>query len=205
MDRTVRASSLLPFLTALLGMGIAGCGTSEPSRFYLLKASAWDTSQSVSAGKIRVGLHAFKLPPYLMRPNIVTVQEGNRIEIAEYDRWAESLEANLMRVLTINLTRLLPGASVYRYPWRRVPGVAFEVEGEVLRFGLEDDGNVRMVVQWTLRNGGDAVGVDHRFVFARPPVGEGVPSIVGMMNQAVTALSQEIAGEISRADGVRTQ
>jgi uncharacterized lipoprotein YmbA len=160
-----------------------------------------DSAQSVGSGEIRVGLYPFEIPQYLMRPNIVTMPEGNRLEIAEYDRWAESLDASLMRVLDINLTRMVPRASVHHYPWRREPGVLYEISGEVLQFGLEDDGIVRMIVHWTLRPAGDADGEDHRFVFARPPVGEGFVGIVTMMNQAVNALSEEIAAELNRMVG----
>jgi uncharacterized lipoprotein YmbA len=166
MDSISRASFLFPVILALAGAGIAGCGTSEPSRFYVLNAADWDSSANVSTGKIRVGLHPFDVPQYLLRMNIVTLLPGNRAEFAEYDRWAESLDASLSRVLAANLTRMVPGASLYHYPWRRDAGVRFEVEGEVLRYSLEGDGNVRMV---------------------------------DMMNQALTALSQEIAVEITRA------
>jgi len=183
---------------AVAALCFAGCGTSEPSRFYLLKATGVDSTEVSSPSGVRIGLHPFDLPEYLLRLNVVSMLEGNRVEIAEYDRWAEGLDASLPRVMADNLSNMVPEATVYRYPWRRDAGVQLEVSGEVLRFGLDVDGNVRMVVHWTLRKAGSGQGTDHRFIFARPPSGLGIPVSVDMMNQALTALCEAIAGEVSR-------
>ena len=200
MEQTFLKARILSVVIVVGGIWVGGCGTSEPSRFYVFTPAVRESTQSVDGGETRVGLHPFEIPQYLMRPNIVTMQEGNRIEIAEYDRWAESLDASLMRVLAINLAQMVPGASVHHYPWRRDQGVRYEISGEVLQFGREADGVVRMVVHWTLRRTGEVDGVDHRFSFARSPTHEGFLGIVEMMNQAVTVLSEDLAEAIARAE-----
>lgn len=198
MDVDSRTKVLVHVVLIFVALRFAGCGTSEPSRFYLLKATGVDSTEASSPSGVRIGLRPFDLPEYLLRLNVVSMLEGNRVDIAEYDRWAEGLDASLSRVMADNLSQMVPEAAVYRYPWRRDSGVQLEVSGEVLRFGLDVDGNVRMVVHWTLRRSGLAEGTDHRFVFARPPSGLGIPGTVDVMNQALTALCEAIAGEISR-------
>lgn len=184
------------FLAIIYALMIAGCGSSEPSRFYMLKAVGWENQTAAATDTLRIGLHAFVFPEYLLRPNIVTLKGGNRVDLAEYDRWAEELDQNVMRVLSVNLTHLVPAGVVLRYPWRREPGVNIEIDGEVLRFGREEDGQVHLVVEWTLRREGSPPDDRHRFVFAQRPVAEGVEGTVEAMNDGVTALSQEIAEEI---------
>ena len=191
--QTAGIGALLAIIGALI---IAGCGTSEPSRFYMLKAAGWESQTAAAADTLRIGLHGFVFPEYLMRPNIVTLKGANRVELAEYDRWAEGLDLNVMRVLSVNLTHLVPAAVVLRYPWRREPGVQIEIAGEVLRFGREEDGQVHLVVEWSLQQEGSPRDDHHRFVFAQRPAVEGVEGTVKAMNDGLTALSQEIAEEI---------
>jgi len=198
MDLASHARVLVRVVLVIVPLCIAGCGTSEPSRFYLLKAAGVDSTEVSSPSGVRIGLRPFHLPEYLLRYNVVSMLEGNRVDIAEYDRWAEGLDASLSRVMADNLSRMVSEAAVYHYPWRRDAGVQLEVSGEVLQFGLDTDGNVRMVVHWTLGKAGLGEGTDYRFVFARPPSAPGIPGTVDMMNQALTALCEAIAGEISQ-------
>ena len=80
---------------------LAACGTSEPSRLYTLSALP-DRSEGAAVARAAtpaVGVGPVTLPQYLDRPQIVERTGPNRLEIAEFDRWAGDLKKNLEQVL----------------------------------------------------------------------------------------------------------
>lgn len=78
------------------------CGTSAPSRFYIVNspsaASAAQPSSSATA-KVLVAIDVSDVPAHLQRDPIVTRGAGSMLEIAEFDRWAEPIAKALQRVL----------------------------------------------------------------------------------------------------------
>ena len=87
-----------------------GClGSTAPSRFYLLtpvEGAAVEAAAAVDSSKSTVFLAAVELPKYLSDPQIVTRIDGNELDFAEFDRWAEPLRDNFVRVLANNLATL---------------------------------------------------------------------------------------------------
>ena len=79
-----------------------GCASSPPARFYLL--SSLDTAPpgmkpAADEPCVSIGIGPVKMPDYLEQTKIVTRGEGNQLTLAEFDRWAELLKDNLVRVL----------------------------------------------------------------------------------------------------------
>jgi len=63
-----------------------------------------------------IGIGPVKIPEYLDRPQMVARPSDSGPQYPEVDKWAESLEKNLTRVLTVNLSVLVPPERVFIYP-----------------------------------------------------------------------------------------
>jgi hypothetical protein len=93
-------------------MLLAACatGTSAPSRFYVLAPlEAPEAEPQLAPGErcLAIGIGPVEIPAYLDRPQIVTRLSNNELNLAEFDKWAEPLRDNLIRVLAENISSLL--------------------------------------------------------------------------------------------------
>ena len=95
MIRTGRPKLRQAFLAGLMLLTLAGCETSEQARLYTLSGlpftAASASIQPASTSALAIGIGPVTLPFYLDRPQIVRRTSPNRLEIAEFDRWAEPL------------------------------------------------------------------------------------------------------------------
>src|SRR5512145_1644163 len=102
---------MYPIMLALVAVTLGaplllgGCA-SQPSRFYLLSAMPDNITASPAMSNQQaptIGVGPITLPRYVDRPQIVTRTGPYEIKLAEFDRWAEGLDANFSRVLAENL------------------------------------------------------------------------------------------------------
>lgn len=176
--------------------GIAGCttglgGRTPPSRFYLLAPLAAPTDQG---GGPSLGIGPIRLADYLDRPQIVTRSDRFRIELGEFDRWAEPLDAAVSRVLAADLAALLGSDRVRRYPWRDPRNVEVQVEVDVLRFDGPVAGPVELVAHWRVERSDRSVERTAHLV--EPLEGQGYEAFAAGMSRALLALSREIAAAV---------
>lgn len=115
------------FMVLVLVIGsllLAGClnfqPKDDPSRFYTLSslAIAGGGCGSCEGGGRVIGMARVVIPDYLDREKIVTEIQPNELYIAEYQYWAESLRRGITRVMTENLSALMPGATILPTPWQ---------------------------------------------------------------------------------------
>jgi uncharacterized lipoprotein YmbA len=99
---------------ALLGCcALFACGSSPPTRFYILNEIAPTTPAPAAAtpNQIPVRVEPITLAPELDRPEIVSRIGANRVHVAGSDRWAAPLAEQIRRVLSNDLSaRLSPGS-----------------------------------------------------------------------------------------------
>src|SRR3546814_11447622 len=86
------------------------------------------------------------LPAYLDRPDIVTRSTDNRLELADFDDWAEPLDDNITRVLAENLGHLLRTDRVVVLP-SASDAIDTEVRVDISRFEREPRSEERRVGQ----------------------------------------------------------
>src|SRR5262245_33951851 len=83
---------LAAWVLALLGvclLGLSGCRSSPPPRFYVLPSlTSADTALPAAPRDLTIGVGPVSLPPYLDRPQIVTRASRAKLELGEYDQWA---------------------------------------------------------------------------------------------------------------------
>jgi uncharacterized protein len=178
---------------------VGGCA-SQPSRFYLLSASPSTEAASLhTSGQqgLTIGVGPVTLPRYVDRPQIVTRTSPYEINVAEFDRWAEALDANFSRVLAENLSTLLPSARVVMPPWPRATPIDYQVSVDVTHFLSQVGGDSVLIADWTLFKGeGQDALTSGRSRFSAAPGGQDYAAIVAAMSQTVASLSREIATAI---------
>lgn len=189
----------LHIFTLPLILALAGCGTTQPARLYLLNAG--DSTQVDNTAHLTIGLGPIGFPAYLDRSKIIVRTGPNSFETAEYHRWAEPLETNFTHVLAQNLGNALPSAIVTTYPWRNGKEINIQVIIDVLSFDSDNNNQARLNVRWEL------IGADNKTI-APPQQHEYTNAArsgdyaarVQAMSECVKGLGQALAHEIARMD-----
>lgn len=188
-------------LACLLGL-TEGCAGSKPSRFYLLHSVARGeipAGQKASRNDISVGIGPVNLPEYLDRPQIITRTSLNRLELAEFDRWAEPLSETFPRVLAENLGAMLGTDRVLVYPWPRSSRVDCQVEVQVNRFEGSPGGSACLSAWWTLYGeNGKSVLASRQSELAEPVTSSSYEDLVAAQSRLLGSLSREIAAAITQ-------
>lgn len=193
-----------PAIVLVLWALSAGCASTAPSRFYLLDPLATpEGAASPAAGDISIGVGPVKLPGYLERPQIVTRDASPEISVAEFDRWAEPLSENFVRVLGENLSTLLGTDLITVFPWRGTHPLDYRVTVDVTRLDGELGGNAVLSARWAVGGKTDAEPVIVKKTTLTEPVNGGYEDFVAAHSRLLEALSREIAAEIKTASRVR--
>jgi len=178
-----------------------GCASSESAKFYTLSPLA--TSGEVRSEKNRtatdraIGIGPVRLPEYLVRKEIVTRTDANKIELGEYDLWGGSLQDDFSRTLLENLSLLLAGQQLSLYLWPGMGAVDYRVGMEVTRFDGIRGGDVILIAAWAIREGQSNKVVTVQNSRIQEPTGaQSYEAMVGGMSRALGRLSREIAEAI---------
>ena len=188
----MKGSLLAGFICALL---LAGCARTAPVSYYQLSAlDAARNASATEAGKMVIGIGPVRLPEYLDRPQIVTRQSANRLQLADNHRWAEPLGENIPRVLGENLSAQLGTDRILLYPWPSSRTTDYQLLVEVLHFENESDGAARLVALWSVkgRDGGIVLS-ERRSSHLAPAISRDQDGQVGALNAALGSLCREIA------------
>jgi uncharacterized protein len=179
---------------AVLGVGLlaAGCGSSPPSKFYVLTADPVPQRAWAGAPKT-VALGRVSLPGALDRPQIARRKGGNEIVFSDEERWAGPLDDMVRRVLADDLAARLPaGVSLIESSAKPPPGVTIAVE--VSRFDADEAGNVTLTARWeALGPTGAPLRPPSESTITEPGSGTDAPAVATTMSRAVAALSARIA------------
>lgn len=182
---------------------LSGCGATDPSRFYVLSALRSEDAHGEKrqhARAVAVGVGPIEVARYLDRPQIVMRTSPNRLDLSEFDKWAEPLADNIARVLSENLSGLLHTDRVLIYPWGATP-VDYRVEIRITRFDGQRGGDVLLVSHWTvLKERGAVVLASRKSRFSRPIAGGGLEAVAVAMSEILEQLSREIAATITNAE-----
>jgi len=177
----------------------AGCSTSPPTRFYVLSNLQQSPQPPISARQdIAVGVGPVELPDYLDRPQIVTRTGQNELNLAEFDKWGETLKDNANQVLAENLALLLPSKKVHTYPWKRSTALDYQVVVKITRFDHTEGGETALHARWNILSGdGNTELLSRETRYVDHPDGPGYAATVAAMNRALAQFSRDVANTIS--------
>ncbi|MEN8259507.1 MAG: PqiC family protein [Pseudomonadota bacterium] len=179
------------------------CAASRQTDFYLLKPTLPARSGAVLAQPdSTLFIKAIRLPEYLERPQMIVRDQGHRLRLSEFHRWAEPLRDNFARILAENLeARMAPqGIAVRSREYRGAAG--YELGLEILRFETELNGNAVLKVRWNLLRSDDHKLLETRTTeYALPLEDNDYESRVAAQSALVAMLADDIADRIRRERG----
>jgi len=194
--------------TVALFLGIclftwSGCASSRMARFYtlspLITPDAPSKTFPVDRG-IVVAVGPVTVPDYLNRPQILTRSGPSEHRLAEFERWAGSLDEDISRVLAENLSALLSqdNVTVLRRGRGAYPSPAkYRVGVDVTRFEGTVGKSVILAARWFVSGEEDKKILSARESIVKEPVaGQDYDALVGAMSRALVTLSREIAAAI---------
>jgi uncharacterized lipoprotein YmbA len=182
-------------LIVAAAVALSACGDTKPSRFYVLAPVVEPDGATREMVRTRAfGVGPVELPSYLDRPQLVSFTTANKVDISEFDRWAEPIEDNFTRVLGENLAALMPEARIETYPFSSTAPNALErqVVVQVSQFRLNAARQVEIKANWTVLEPGRRRGVARSFATLVPVEDQGTEAVVAAMSRAVGGLSRDI-------------
>jgi len=156
--------------------------------------SGGDTAPAAAGQRdLTLGVGPVTVPPYLDRSQIVTRTSRAKLVVADFDQWAGPLADTIARVLSENLSILIPTERVVLHPWSRTLDPDYQVTVEVLQFERGPGNQVVLAARWSLldRDGKELVLRTSRLNQAAS--GADYEATATAMGQALEVLAQDIA------------
>ena len=178
-------------LAILCAMGfVAGCGTSPPSRFYTLSATAPATALPST---LFVAVGPVTVPAVVDRPEFVVSTGPNELRIDDFNRWASPLQDNLSRAVAENLVAILGTPKVILFPQPLATDPDYRVAIEVRTFESVPGKSAVIDAVWTIRRAKDGKTQTGRTSARENVTDNGYESLAAAHSRAVARLSQDIA------------
>jgi len=182
---------------ALLAAAASGCGTTAPSRFYTLDATAGTDGAApvgaVSMASIMVG--PVSVPAAVDRPEFVVQTAPNRVDIDEFNRWAAPLGDGIAQAVAGDLVKLLGTPNVAAAPMANFEP-AYRVTIDVQRFDSVQGQAALLDAVWTVRQTAGGATRSGRTAAREPVQGDGFDALAAAHSRALAKLSADIAAAI---------
>jgi len=187
------------FISLILAGCLSASSTPNP-RFYALSAvGAQEAGRKfdIPAGMV-IGIGPVEIPEYLNRPQMVTQDNSGMLTFAQFDRWGESLDIGLERLINENLIAMLPKATIEPFPWNVNVFVRYQVIISLIRLDSELDKDMQFTAQWSIIDLKDKrVLVTKRSEFRRPIAPHNYSGLAKTLSSISASLSGEIAGALA--------
>lgn len=185
--RIVGAAALLVILV--------GCvGKSPKVTYYTLAPIA--AAGTASSEPLAIAVGPVDLPRALDRAQIATRVSPNRIDYDEFHRWAGTLDADILAVTAVNLSRLLGTDRVSVYPAAAAFPVDVRVLLDVVRFEADAGGTVTLDVRYTLEDGTGAPIDAGTFRTVKGSASDDYEARAAAHSAALGELAETLAGRV---------
>ena len=209
----MRSNHLSVIIIVLLAglLALNGClgdpGKTPPTRYYVLNSlysAEKKTAPVAILKKAAVGVGPIKLSQVLDRPQIIMRTSRNEIRVADLERWAGPLNEIMANVIVDNLTNLLPGTKIIKFPWQATISVTYQVTMDITRFDGMPGGDVNLRTRWgILGESGKKVLANRQSMLNEPIGGNSIADMVSAQSRLLEKLCREIAMEIKELEKQR--
>jgi uncharacterized lipoprotein YmbA len=198
-------------LMAVAATVLGGCQLLPPAsvdatRFFVLTGpSASGTELTQPAGRLQIGLKAVEMPAYLRATKSMVVRDGaNEIRYQDFSRWAEPLEAGVLRILKERLL-VSPGVrGVDAHPMRGDVTRDYDITVRIIRCeGASGDGGgtARFSASYEIVAADGSRDVLTSRTFTAPDVAwdeKDFGALAALLSEGVSGLGAQIAGDLPK-------
>jgi uncharacterized lipoprotein YmbA len=196
-DRLMRPSALCAWLLIAVSILAGGCLGRSPGVRHFMLGTSESTSTLARAPDMAVLVGPARLPAYLDRSQIATLEGGGEISLDEFNRWLGGFEENLLRALSLGLARELGSTKIVVAPSKAPFEIDYQIRLHVDDLIFEDAGGLRIRIRWALipiaEEGSPGLFVTDEFISMD---GNSVESVVGAHENALMDLVRRIADEL---------
>ncbi len=190
-------------VVAMACLVASGCSTpAATERFYALSdgmPSGAAPAAAGAAGAPGIVITAVTVPELVDRPQIVTRDGMNRINVSEQNQWAEPVKSGIGRVVAGRLSRSLAAggmtARVAAYPQTSIGDPDLRITIDVQRFDATPGGDAVIEALWTVRRNDGRVR-SGRTVATQPVRGVEFEEAVRAWSSALDGLDRDIAAAV---------
>ncbi len=170
------------------------CGSTQPSRFYLLSAD--EGSPAAATERPSLGVGPINFPAYLDRSQMVIRRDGE-LEVLAFERWAEPLPGHFLSVLVDNLTARTGSDRIYSFRWPGTISFDHRLTGSVSRFEVDASGGATLLIQWRIVDAdGAAVVPTRRSRFTAASTVGDHSDMAAALSRTLAAFSDEVAAAL---------
>ncbi len=181
---------------------LGGPGKTPATRYYVLDSMYSKENKDPTVAVLKgatVGVGPIRLSQVLDRPQIIMRTSDNEIRVVDLERWAAPLNENMADVLVDNLSVLLPGGEILKFPWQVTIPLTYQVAMDITRFDGMPGGDVNLRARWgILSEDGKKVLLNKVSVLNEPIQGNTIAEMVSAQSRLLATFSHEIAEEIKR-------
>jgi len=188
----MRRAVILAMLLSAIVLA-AACGTSPPSRFYTLSATATPTAASST---LVVAVGPVTVPAMVDRPEFVVNTGPNEVRLDDFNRWASPLQDNLSRAVAEDLVAILGTPRVILFPQPLATDPDYRVAIEVRTFESAPGNSAALDAVWTIRRSKDGKTQTGRTSVREKVADSGYEALAAAHSRAVARLGQDIADAI---------
>ncbi|HXC02324.1 MAG TPA: PqiC family protein [Opitutaceae bacterium] len=195
MKIKILKTTLFGLLCFALWLFTAGCSLpaarSDTARNYVLRVAAEDVAPKSSG--LHIGLFPVQLPEYLKQRSMVVREGASEVRYNDDERWAESLDAGLTRVLR---ERLSATAQVLAYPFTIEQARDYDVRVRVQACEGTSDGGVVFSATFEIYASGANGALVAQGSFTAGPArwnGRDYADLAGLISADATKLADAIA------------
>jgi uncharacterized lipoprotein YmbA len=184
-------------IVSLLACALGACGTTPPSRFYALEPMPEAAQPGADTGALSVNVGPVVVAEGLDRAQMVTRLGPNQLDLREYERWAEPLDENILRVLAENLSVVLKSQRIGTIPDSETHESSWLVTVNVLTFEAGTDGQATLAARWRLYKPGElAPSTTRKSVLVAPMPSRDGAGLAAAMSSNLAALARDIAAAL---------
>lgn len=202
MMKSVLVMSVVSALAVLCN---SGCGTTAPSRYYVLAPGENIPVNLVHhehLQDLKVVVVPAIIPKHLDRPVLVAYSGDHELVYSEFERWAEPLADNVTRVLVGNLEQLLAGAHVASKALVDERSADYIIRPQVEALQIKSGEALTLDMRWNIIRGADYVSVAvGRFEESTPLVDAEESTAVSVASDLLLKASRALAADVIEASG----
>jgi uncharacterized lipoprotein YmbA len=201
MNERLKRGNAYRAILMIAGLALCtGClGRSPDVRHFMLGTSNLESTGAlapdITALAVLVG--PVRLPAYLDRPQMATLENDGEVVLDEFDRWLGGFEENFLRALSLGLAQELGSVRVVGHPSKAPFPIDYQIRLHVDDLIYVAGGGLRVHVRWALVPVREETSPGLFVMDELIPVnGNSVEDIVRAHEEAVMALVRRMTSEL---------